>query len=158
MVESESSGGGFTDDVFNEFENSLRYFENLRRIIDDIDDERVEGDYRFRRVSDVGFDGFDIRIKVRIPIVKNLTFKKTYKKPKTIHVEAIEEGDELVIVGLVPALNPNEVEVKTGWNCLLISTSSGSRKLVPVKGVDLSKKPKIKFRNGIIEIRFKKIK
>jgi HSP20 family molecular chaperone IbpA len=159
MVEGESSGEGFADDVFAEFEGSLKYFENLRRIIEDIDDERVDGDYRFRRVFKDDFDGFDVKIKVRIPVIKDLMFKRSaHRRQKTIYIETMEDDEDLVVVGLVPALNLNEVEVKTGWNSLLISTSSGLRKLVSVKGVDLSRKPRIKFRNGIIEIRLRKLK
>lgn len=158
MVGDESYGEGFADDIFNEFENSLKYFESLRKLLDDIDDKRVEGDYRFRRVNEDGFDGFDVRVRMRIPLVKSLRLKRAGKRQRNIYIETIEDEDELIIVGLVPAVDLKEVDVETAKDYLLLSTRSGSRKLIPVKDVDLSRKPKIKLRNGILEIRLRKLK
>ena len=97
MGEDKGSKDSSPEDIFDEFQSYLEQFPVLRDLIDEIEKGRLEGDYRFRLIEDGNFDGFDIRLKIRMPVQKSIKLRDFPKPQKVYPLEILEKAKEVEI-------------------------------------------------------------
>jgi HSP20 family molecular chaperone IbpA len=157
MVEDSGGKDSSSEDIFDEFQSCLEQFPVLRDLIDEIEKGKLEGDYRFRRVEDRNFDGFDLRLKIKMPLQKSIKLRNVPEPEKVYPLEILEKAKEVVVVGVVPARDLDEIFVQVDGKSIYLFTKSGLKKRISVNGVDWSEAPKLAFKNGLLEIRLKKL-
>ncbi|GEM_PF-5461994 len=88
------------------------------------------------------------------PLMKKATESKVISKPKPRSADIFDEKDKIVLVIELPGVKKEDIKVKASGN--IVEISAGEYNETIKLPSEVSGKPVIKFKNGILELRLAK--